>query len=147
VDTVQVIYNIFDQSPEDKLFPVCAELRIGVIARVPLDEGSLGGRLHRDTVFPVDDWRSRYFNPQNLQNTMERVERLRTILPTAMTLPELALRFVISHPVVSTTIVGMRTMEHVRDNVTSVGRGPLPSELLRELQRHRWDRRPQPWSD
>ncbi len=147
VDSVQVIYNLFDQSPEDKLFPVCAELGIGVIARVPLDEGSLGGRLRRDTVFPADDWRSGYFNPQNLHNTMERVDRLRGILPTGITLPELALRFVISHPVVSTMIVGMRTAEHVRDNVTSVGKGPLPAELLNELQKHRWDRRPQPWSD
>jgi aryl-alcohol dehydrogenase-like predicted oxidoreductase len=147
VDTVQVIYNIFDQAPEDELFPVCEELGIGVIARVPLDEGSLGGKLARDTVFPANDWRARYFNPENLHVTLDRVEQLRALLPEGMSLAELALRFVISHPVVSTTIVGMRTQEHVRGNASYMTRGPLPADLLNELRRHRWDRRPQPWSD
>ena len=81
VDAVQVIYNIFDQSPEDELFPVCRELNIGVIARVPLDEGSLGGKLTLDTKFPANDWRSRYFGPKNLKPTVERVEELKKILP------------------------------------------------------------------
>src|SRR5262249_8070105 len=108
VDVVQVIYNIFDQSPEDQLFPVCQECNIGVIARVPLDEGSLGGKMTRDTKFPPGDWRNGYFNPKNLNETMDRVDALKNILPHAMTLPQMALRFILSNPVVSTIITGMR---------------------------------------
>ena len=147
VDVVQVIYNIFDQAPEDELFPVCQELNVGVIARVPLDEGSLGGKMTLETRFPKDDWRSGYFGPENLAKTIERVEKLKKIVPAGMTLPEMALRFILSHPGVSTTIVGMRTPEHVRQNVAVSDAGPLDSSLLAELKKHRWDRKPQPWSD
>jgi aryl-alcohol dehydrogenase-like predicted oxidoreductase len=147
VDAVQVIYSIFDQSPEDELFPACQELNIGVIVRVALDEGSLGGKMTKDTTFPASDWRSRYFNPKNLANTLRRVEKLKQILPPAMPLPELALRFVLSHPAVSTTIVGMRKLEHVRENIALSDKGPLSAEILEKLKAHRWDRRPAPWSD
>jgi len=147
VDAVQVIYNIFDQAPEDELFPLCREMKIGVIARVPLDEGSLGGNMTLETRFPEGDWRARYFSPENLKPTIERVERLKTILPEGMSLPELALRFVLSNPTVSTTIVGMRRAEHVLANTSYSDRGPLDSALLAELKQHRWDRKPAPWSD
>ncbi len=147
VDVVQVIYNIFDQAPEDKLFPLCQELNIGVIARVPLDEGSLGGKMTLETRFPKNDWRSGYFGPENLANTIERVDKLKKILPQGMTLPEMSLRFILSHPAVSTTIVGMRNPEHVRENVAASDAGPLDSGLLKELKKHRWDRTPQRWSD
>jgi aryl-alcohol dehydrogenase-like predicted oxidoreductase len=147
VDVVQVIYSIFDQSPEDELFPLCQQLNIAVIVRVPLDEGSLSGKMTKDTKFPADDWRARYFNPQNLSRTLARVDKLKQILPPQMSLPEMALRFVLSHPAVSTTIVGMRKLEHVRENASFSDKGPLDSELLGELKRHRWDRKPAPWSD
>jgi len=147
VDAVQVIYSIFDQSPEDELFPACQELKVGVIVRVALDEGSLGGKMTKDTKFPSSDWRSRYFNPANLANTLDRVEKLKEILPPGMSLSELALRFVLSHPAVSTTIVGMRKLEHVRQNIGLSDKGPLRAELLQKLKHHRWDRKPAPWSD
>jgi aryl-alcohol dehydrogenase-like predicted oxidoreductase len=147
VDVVQVIYNIFDQSPEDHLFPLCQELNIGVIARVPLDEGSLGGKMTLETRFPKDDWRSLYFGPENLAPTIERVEKLKEIVPAGMALPEMALRFVLSHPAVSTTIIGMRDAKHVQQNLATSDAVPLDSGLLRELKKHRWDRTPQPWSD
>jgi len=147
VDAVQVIYSIFDQSPEDELFPACQELDVGVIVRVALDEGSLGGKMTKDTKFPESDWRARYFNPKNLANTLERVERLKQILPAGMSLPEMALRFVLSHSAVSTTIIGMRKLEHVRENIALSDKGPLPANLLQELKVHRWDRKPAPWSD
>jgi aryl-alcohol dehydrogenase-like predicted oxidoreductase len=147
VDVVQVIYNIFDQSPEDKLFPLCRELNIGVIARVPLDEGSLGGKLTAQTRFPKHDWRFRYFGPENLKNTVARVEKLKPLVPKNMTLPEMALRFILSNPVVSTTIVGMRKPDHVRQNIAVSDAGPLDPALLRSLKPHRWDRKPRPWSD
>lgn len=147
VDAVQVIYNIFDQAPEDELFPLCQELNVGVIARVPLDEGSLGGKMTMETRFPKSDWRSGYFGPENLANTIERVEKLKAIVPAEMTLPEMALRFILSHPAVSTTIVGMRSAEHVRQNVAASDAPPLDSALLTELKKHRWDRKPAPWSD
>ncbi len=147
VDVVQVIYNIFDQAPEDKLFPLCQELNVGVIARVPLDEGSLGGKMTLETRFPKDDWRSLYFGPENLANTIHRVEKLKKIVPAGMTLPEMSLRFVLSHPTVSTTIIGMRSPAHVAQNVAVSDAGPLEAALLNELRKHRWDRKPAHWSD
>jgi aryl-alcohol dehydrogenase-like predicted oxidoreductase len=147
VDAVQVIYSIFDQSPEDELFPTCQELNIGVIVRVALDEGSLGGKMTKDTKFPKSDWRSGYFNPQNLANTLDRVEKLKQILPPGMSLPEMALRFVLSHPAVSTVIIGMRKLQHVEENIALSDKGPLSPELLQKLKAHRWDRKPAPWSD
>jgi aryl-alcohol dehydrogenase-like predicted oxidoreductase len=147
VDAVQVIYNIFDQSPEDELFPVCQELNIGVIARVPLDEGSLGGKMTLETRFPAGDWRAGYFGPENLAPTIERVEKLKQILPEGISLPEMALRFILSNPIVSTTIVGMRKPEHVKRNVVTSDAGALDPVLLAELKEHRWDRTPQRWSD
>jgi aryl-alcohol dehydrogenase-like predicted oxidoreductase len=147
VDAVQVIYNIFDQAPEDKLFPVCKKLNIGVIARVPLDEGSLGGKMTADTKFPANDWRAKYFGPENLSKTLERVEKLRPVVPASMNMPEMALRFILSNPAVSTTIVGMRDPEHVRRNIAVSEAGALGTALLQTLKAHRWDRSVQPWSD
>jgi aryl-alcohol dehydrogenase-like predicted oxidoreductase len=147
VDTVQVIYNIFDQSPEDELFPACEKFDIGVIARVPLDEGSLGGNMTRDTKFPAGDWRGGYFNPENLNNTMDRVDKLKKIVPSGMSLSQLALRFILSNAIVSTTIVGMRKPTHVKENLATSDAGPLDASLLQQLRQHRWDRKPAPWSD
>lgn len=147
IDAVQVIYNVFDQAPEDELFPVCKELNIGVIARVPLDEGSLGGKMTPETTFPETDWRARYFCKENLIPTLERVDALKKIVPASMTLPEMALRFILSNPVVSTTIAGMRKPEHVKQNAATSDAGALPPALLQELKKHRWDRRPKRWSD
>jgi aryl-alcohol dehydrogenase-like predicted oxidoreductase len=147
VDAVQVIYNIFDQAPEDELFPVCQELNVGVIARVPLDEGSLGGKMTIETRFPKSDWRALYFGSENLGETIKRVEALKKIVPQGMSLPEMSLRFVLSHPAVSATIIGMRKPEHVRENVAASDAGPLDAALLKELKHHRWDRKPAHWSD
>ena len=147
VDTVQVIYNIFDQAPEDRLFPLCRKLNVGVIARVPLDEGSLGGKMTRQTTFPADDWRSKYFCKENLIPTLDRVDELKAIVPAGMTLPEMSLRFVLTEPTVSTTIIGMRKLEHVRQNVAMSDAGPLDPALIQELRAHRWDRKPTRWSD
>ena len=146
VDAVQVIYNIFDQAPEDELFPLCRELKVGVIARVPLDEGSLGGNLTLDSRFPEGDFRNVYFGAENLKATVPRIEKLKALLPAGMSLPEMAIRFILSHPDVSTTIVGMRKPEHVRANISYSDAGALPAALLEELKRHRWDRKPRPWS-
>ncbi len=147
VDAVQVIHNIFDQAPEDKLFPLCQELNIGVIARVPLDEGSLSGKMTLETKFPPGDWRAMYFGPKNLPPTIERVEKLKAVLPARLTLPQMALRYILSLPAVSTIIVGMRKPEHVRQNIAASDAGGLDAGLLLTLKKHRWDRRPEPWAD
>lgn len=147
VDVVQVIYNLFDQAPEDRLFPVCQELNIGVIARVPLDEGSLGGKMTLDTKFPESDWRSKYFNQENLSRTIEHVDALRADLPASVPIPEAALRFILANPTVSTMIVGMRKLEHVRQNLALSDAGPLDAAMLATMKKHRWDRKPQRWSD
>ena len=147
VDVVQVIYNIFDQSPEDQLFPVCRDFDVGVIARVPLDEGSLGGKMTLQTKFPEGDWRARYFGQKNLQATVERVDKIKPLVPSGSTLPEIALRFILAAPEVSTMIVGMRKPEHVKNNLAVSTKGPLDAKLQSELKKHRWDRRPAPWSD
>jgi aryl-alcohol dehydrogenase-like predicted oxidoreductase len=146
IDAVQVIYNIFDQAPEDALFPLCDELNIGVIARVPFDEGTLTGTFTKDTTFPKDDWRSTYFVPENLHSSVEHADRLKPLVPAGMTMPEMALRFILSNPYVHTTIPGMRKETHVRANIaTSDGNG-LPARLLDQLKDHRWDREPTSWS-
>ncbi len=146
IDAVQVIYNIFDQAPEDELFPLCQQLNIGIIARVPFDEGTLTGTLTKDTQFPAGDWRSTYFVPENLHASVDHADRLKPLLPSEMTLPEMALRFILSNPGVHTTIPGMRKENHVKANTqTSDGKG-LPAELLQKLKSHRWDRQPTSWS-
>lgn len=140
VDAVQVVHNIFDQAPEDELFPLCQELKVAVISRVPFDEGSLTGHLAADATFPDGDWRALYFKGENLRQTVERVGALRPVVPPSMTLPELALRFILDHPAVTTTIPGMRRPAHVEANLaTSDGRRLSPS-LMAELRKHRWDR-------
>jgi aryl-alcohol dehydrogenase-like predicted oxidoreductase len=146
VDVVQVIYNIFDQAPEDELFDACARHDVGVIARVPFDEGTLTGTLTPQSRWPEGDWRNSYFVPENLAASVERAERLRPVVPEGMTMPELALRFVLNHRAVHTVIPGMRTPAHVRANLAVSDGTPLAPELLAELRRHRWDRRPTEWS-
>jgi aryl-alcohol dehydrogenase-like predicted oxidoreductase len=146
IDAVQVIYNIFDQAPEDALFEACQARDIAVIARVPFDEGSLTGTLTEDTTWPEGDWRNSYFVPENLVESVRRADALKEILPAGMTLPELALRFILHHPAVSTTIPGMRSSGHVRANLGVSDGAELPADLLATLREHRWDREPTEWS-
>ena len=140
IDSIQVVYNIFDQNPEDELFPACREKNIAVIARVPFDEGSLTGTLSADSRWPDGDFRNSYFAPENLRPTLERVDRLRPLVPVNMTLPDLALRHILASPDVSTVIPGMRKLAHVETNAAVSGQAPLPDDLLAELKGHRWVR-------
>jgi aryl-alcohol dehydrogenase-like predicted oxidoreductase len=140
VDSVQVVYNLFDQAPEDALFPACERLGVAVIARVPFDEGSLTGSLRADSTWPDGDWRNIYFSRENLAATIDRVKALGPAVPPGMDLPELALRFILHHPAVSTTIPGMRKPRHVERNLGVSDGRPLEPGMLRELRRHRWDR-------
>jgi aryl-alcohol dehydrogenase-like predicted oxidoreductase len=141
IDAVQVIYNIFDQSPEDELFPYCRKHNIGVLARVPFDEGSLTGKIRTDTTFPEGDFRNQYFGGGRKQQVWERVQRLsRDAGVSPEQLPQLALRFCLSHPAVSTVIPGMRTPAHVPANAAASDAGPLPPALLDKLRPHRWVR-------
>jgi aryl-alcohol dehydrogenase-like predicted oxidoreductase len=146
VDAVQVIYNIFDQNPEDELFPACEEMQVAVIARVPFDEGTLTGNLTLNSTWPQGDWRNTYFVPENLKASVERAERLRPLVPEGMSMPELALRFILNNPNVSTIIPGMRKLHHVDQNLAASEAGPLPETLHQELRNHRWDRQPTKWS-
>jgi aryl-alcohol dehydrogenase-like predicted oxidoreductase len=146
IDAVQVIYNIFDQAPEDLLFPACERLDIGVIARVPFDEGTLTGTLTKETVFPADDWRSTYFVPENLNSSVDHAEALQPLIPAGMNLPELALRFILANKTVGTIIPGMRKIRNVEANMRVSDGSDLPEELLVQLKSHRWDRQPTEWS-
>jgi aryl-alcohol dehydrogenase-like predicted oxidoreductase len=140
IDSVQVVYNVFDQAPEDELFVECQRRNIAVIARVPFDEGSLTGTLTADATWPEGDFRNIYFQPDNLKNTLERVDRLRPVVPAGMTMPELAMRHILQHPTVSTVIPGMRKLRHVEQNLAAADGLTLPAPLMTELKRHRWDR-------
>jgi len=146
ISSVQVIYNIFDQNPEDKLFPLCKKRDVGIIARVPFDEGTLTGTLTYDTVFPKNDWRSTYFVPQNLKASVDRANQLKPLLNKGLTMSELALRFILSNPDVGTIIPGMRKVRNVEANTAASDGKPLSKELLGELKKHRWDRTPTEWS-
>jgi len=140
VDAVQVVHNIFDQAPEDELFPACQELKVAILSRVPFDEGSLTGQLRADSTWPPSDWRSLYFTPENLAATLRRVEALQGLVPERMDLPELALRYILEHPAVTTTIPGMRKARHVERNLTVSDGRRLPADLMTALRTHRWDR-------
>jgi aryl-alcohol dehydrogenase-like predicted oxidoreductase len=141
VDTVQVIYNVFDQSPEDELFPACLQHDVGVLARVPFDEGGLTGRITPDTTFPEDDFRAYYFRGDRKREVQERVRAIADDLGADEDrIAEIALRYILSHPAVSTVIPGMRSLRNVERNC-AVGDGAgLPAEQVDRLKAHRWVR-------
>jgi aryl-alcohol dehydrogenase-like predicted oxidoreductase len=150
IDSVQVVYNIFDQNPEDELFPACEETNTAVIARVPFDEGTLTGTLTKESTWPEGDWRNIYFVPDNLIPSVERADALKELLrkwnqehagEKEITLPELALRFILSNATVTTIIPGMRKLSHVESNIAAGDAGPLPRELYEQLKQHRWVRK------
>jgi aryl-alcohol dehydrogenase-like predicted oxidoreductase len=140
VDSVQVVYNIFDQNPEDELFPMCRERGIAVIARVPFDEGSLTGTMTRDMTWPEGDWRNLYFPPDKLAAILDHVDALGPDVPPGMMLPELALRFILASPDVGTIIPGMRRIRNVEANLAVSDGRPLAPEVLARLRAHRWIR-------
>jgi aryl-alcohol dehydrogenase-like predicted oxidoreductase len=141
VDTVQVIYNVFDQSPEDSLFPAVQDAGVGVIVRVPLDEGGLTGRIRPGTGLPDGDWRNSYFGGDRKQQVWDRLQAIADELGVPVEhVPEIALRYCLSHPAVSTVIPGMRSLRNVDANVAAAGLGPLSTWELESLRRHRWVR-------
>jgi aryl-alcohol dehydrogenase-like predicted oxidoreductase len=140
IDAVQVVYNVFDQNPEDELFPYCEKHKIAIIARVPFDEGSLTDTLTETTAWPAGDFRNLYFNPENLRATLSRVAMLRTVVPRGMTMPQLALRHILQQPAVSTIIPGMRKLTNVEQNIAVSDGARLPEPLMAELRTHRWER-------
>jgi len=146
IDAVQVIYNIFDQNPKCELFPACREQNVGVIARVPFDEGTLTGTLTKNSRWPDGDWRNTYFVPENLNSSVEHADMLKPLIPYGLTMPEMALRFILGEPTVSTIIAGMRKAKHVEMNMATSDAGPLDPSLMIELEKHRWDRKPTAWS-
>jgi aryl-alcohol dehydrogenase-like predicted oxidoreductase len=146
LDAVQVIYNIFDQAPADALFPLCKEMDIATIARVPFDEGTLTGTMTKETTFPKGDWRSTYFVPENLISSVEHADALRPLIPQGMTMAEMALRFILMNDNVDTTIPGMRKQRNVLANTATSDGNVLSSELYEELKKNRWDRVPTSWS-
>ena len=146
MDAVQVIYNIFDQNPEDHLFPLCRKHDVGIIARVPFDEGTLTGTFTKETTFPANDWRSTYFVPENLNSSVDHADALKPLIPEGMTMPEMALRFILANDHVATTIPGMRKLPHVRANSAASDGKALEDSLVEKLKNHRWDRTPTEWS-
>jgi aryl-alcohol dehydrogenase-like predicted oxidoreductase len=143
VDCVQVVYNIFDQDPEDVLFPACERHQVAVIARVPFDEGSLTGTLTPATTWPQGDFRNIYFKSPKLEETLDRVAPLQALAEQwGVTLPAAALRFILSHPTVTTVIPGMRKIGHVEANLAASDAGPLSPAALKQLRPFRWERRP-----
>jgi aryl-alcohol dehydrogenase-like predicted oxidoreductase len=141
IDTVQVIYNIFDQTAEQNLFALTQEGNIGVIARVPFDEGSLTGTITEETNFGNDEFRAHYFRGDHKKQVVGHINKLKKDLEGEEgTLPEIALRFCLSHPAVSTVIPGMRKVRNVEANCAASDKGPLPEAMLNKLRRHAWDK-------
>ena len=141
IDTVQVIYNIFDQSPEVYLLPLCLEMNVGVLARVPLDEGALTGAITEETTFPSGDFREGYFRGDRKKQVVQHVDALRKDLEGVKgTLAEIALRFCLSNTAVSTVIPGMRSLRSVEANCAVPDLGPLDLDLLAILKQHAWDK-------
>jgi aryl-alcohol dehydrogenase-like predicted oxidoreductase len=140
-ETAQVIYNIYDRSPERALFALARTKPLGVIVRVPFDEGALTGQIRSTTVFPAGDWREDYFKGDRRAEVERRGKALAGLLDEEVqTLPELALRFCLSAPEVSTVIPGMRHAAHVRQNVAAAEKGPLSPHMLSSLKVHAWEK-------
>ncbi|MDA8871765.1 aldo/keto reductase, partial [Flavobacteriaceae bacterium] len=146
IDAIQVIYNIFDQAPEDHLFPFCESNDIAVIARVPFDEGTLTGNITRETTFPEGDWRGTYFVPENLNASADRADLLRPLIPADSDMARMALKFILENKTIGTIIPGMRKQRNVLANTSTSDGIPLDSELYAQLRTHRWDRKPTTWS-
>ena len=141
IDTVQVIYNIFDQTCEDKLLPLCLEKGVGVIARVPFDEGALTGNITPETSFSKKDWRNFYFQGDRKRQVHDRVQKLDKLLEgEVLTLPDLALMFTLHQEAVSTVIPGMRSVKHVDANMAVSNQSPLSEEMIQKLREQRWDK-------
>ncbi len=141
IDAVQVIYNIFDQSPNRALLTACLKYDVGVLARCPFDEGALTGRITPETVFPEGDWRNEYFRDDRKAQVAAHVEPIKQLLgPEAKTMPELALRYCLAHPAVSTVIPGMRTQANVRANCAWSDGRRLSDALLDRLTAHAWEK-------
>jgi aryl-alcohol dehydrogenase-like predicted oxidoreductase len=141
IDTVQVIYNIFDRSPEERLFPAVQRHDVGVLARVPFDEGSLTGTITEDTKFEKDEFRAFYFRGDRKREVVRRVSALQKDLEGVTdTLPEVALRFCLSHQAVSTVIPGMRRVRNVESNCSVPEKGPLDETTLQKVHKHAWNK-------
>lgn len=146
IDSIQVIYNVFDQAPEDELFPYCQEHNIAIIARVPFDEGSLTGRITLDSKWEEGDFRNVYFGKENLAPTVNRVAKLQQDIGPGVPIAQTALQFATSHPAVSTTIAGMRQLQNVEANMKVGNMTPMAEGEKTTLRKHRWDRTPTTWS-
>jgi aryl-alcohol dehydrogenase-like predicted oxidoreductase len=139
VDTIQVIYNVFDQAPEDNLLPLCEKMDVGVIVRVPFDEGALTGKVTPETTFPEGDFRNGYFKGDRKQQVWDAVNRICADLGISIDeLPGYALRFALAPDAVSVVIPGMRRVDHVESNVAASEAGPLSAEQIEILRAHRW---------
>jgi aryl-alcohol dehydrogenase-like predicted oxidoreductase len=141
IDTVQVIYNIFDQTPEKNLFPLAQKMNVGVLARVPFDEGALTGTVNENTVFDPKEFRAFYFRGERRKEVVRHVTALeKDLAGVDGSLAEIALRFIISHPAVSSSIPGMRTVRNVERNAAAPDKGPLDEATLAMLKKHAWDK-------
>lgn len=141
IDSVQVIYNIFEQYPRWNLFPSCERMGIGVIVRVPFDEGALTGKFTASTSFPEGDVRRHYFRGKNLSSVVGRVERVRKFMEPrhpGMPMAEYALRFCLSHKAVGTVIPGIRTVQQAEWNVAASDGGLLSENERKELEQFAW---------
>ena len=140
-EVAQVIYNIYDRSAAGALFELARTKPLGVIVRVPFDEGALTGQIRSTTVFPPGDWREEYFSGDRRAQAERRAQTLAALLDDQVqTLPELALRFCLSAPEVSTVIPGMRRPAHVRQNAAASEKGSLPAYMLFKLGAHAWQK-------
>jgi aryl-alcohol dehydrogenase-like predicted oxidoreductase len=141
ISSVQVIYNIFDQSAEKNLFPLCQKMKVGVLARVPLDEGGLTGTITEDTQFQPGEFRESYFRGDRKRQVVEHVEALKKDLGAVPgSLPEIALRFCLSNRAVTSVIPGMRRVATVESSCRASAAGMLDDRTLGILKRHAWDR-------
>lgn len=141
VDTVQVIYNVFEQQPAAELLPVAQETNVGIIVRVVFDEGVLTGKFTPETQFAPDDFRRNYFAGDRLERAVQRVDKIKAdVAATGLTLPQVALKFALMHPAVSTVIPGIRSVAQAEANAAASDLAPLSETVLAKLHEHYWSR-------
>jgi aryl-alcohol dehydrogenase-like predicted oxidoreductase len=141
IDTVQVIYNIFEQEPAAELLPVAQETNTGIIVRVVFDEGALTGKYTAETKFAEDDFRRNYFAGDRLERAARRAEKVKEdIADTGLTMPQVALKFALMHPAVSTVIPGIRNVAQAEANIGASDLPDLSEATMLKLREHNWQR-------
>jgi aryl-alcohol dehydrogenase-like predicted oxidoreductase len=145
VQSVQIIFNIFRQRPEADFFPEAKRRGVGILARVPLASGLLTGKMKRTTTFAPDDHRTfnregkafdkgETFSGVDFETGLKAVEELRGLVPSGVTLAQMALKWILMHDAVTCAIPGAKRPGQAEDNIRAVNVAPLSGSVMEKIK-------------